>query len=345
MDSNDGATGQAVIATSPDGGQQALFTDLVGRKAELADIAGLLGSSRLVTVLGPGGVGKTRVALAAAAGAAAGYPDGAWIAELSGLRDPALLPNTLASVLGLAGQDTRSQLDMVLDYLRPRAMLLIFDTCEHIVDACARLATRILSAAPGVTILATSRQPLDAEGERTYQIPPLPVPDAYTDTGAGTAPAAGNGDAIELFELRAAAVAAGFAVSAANRAEVTRICRRLDGIPLAIELAAARLRTMALPDLARRLDQTFQILVSEGRGPMPRHETLRAAMEWSHRLCTPAERRLWARLSVFAGTFDSDAAQEVCAETELEREEVLAALIGLVDKSVVLRHPAGDSRY
>lgn len=324
-------------------GQSARFTDFVGRKAELADIARLLRSSRLVTVLGPGGVGKTRVALAAAADAVDKYPDGAWIVELSGLRDPALLPNTVASVLGLAGQDTRSQLDTVLDYLRPRAMLLIFDTCEHMIDACADLAARILRAAPAVTILATSRQPLDADGERTYQIPPLPVPD--TGESAGRGGRQGCGDAIELFTLRASAVLTGFEVTDGNWADVTRICRRLDGIPLAIELAAARLRTMELPDLARRLDQTFEILVNEGRGPMPRHETLRAAIEWSYLLCTAAERRLWARLSVFAGTFDIHAVEEVCAETELERDEVMAALVGLIDKSVVLRHPADDSRY
>lgn len=339
---------------SPEMGQQAPVTNLVGRKAELAEIGSLLETGRLVTVVGPGGVGKTRVALAAAADAVDRYADGVWIVELSGLRDPALLPSTVASVLGLAGQDARSQLDTVLDYLRPRAMLLIFDTCEHIVDACADLAAQILSAAPGVTILATSRQPLDADGERTYQVPPLPVPDAevpggpaapgqLADSVASGRP--GDGDAIELFALRAGAVASGFGVTDGNWADISRICRRLDGIPLAIELAAVALRTMELPDLARRLDQTFEILVSADRGPLARHETLRAAIEWSHHLCTPAERRLWARLSVFAGTFDIRAVEEVCAETELEHDEVVAALVGLVDKSVVLRHPADDSRY
>lgn len=332
-----------MVETSPNTGQPAPITDFVGRKAELASIGRLLEDARLVTVLGPGGVGKTRVALAAAAGAVGKYPDGVWIVELSGLRDPALLPNTVASVLGVTEQSTRSQLDTLLDYLRGRRMLLIFDTCEHIVDACADLAARILSAAPAVTILATSRQPLDTDGEHTYKVPPLPVPDPDDTAVRGSRP--GDGDAIELFALRAAAVVAGFGVTDGNWADVTRICRRLDGIPLAIELAAVRLRTMDLPDLAQRLDQTFMILTSDGSVPLPRHETLRAAIEWSHRLCTDAERRLWARLSVFAGTFDIDAVEEVCAETELERGEVVRALVGLVDKSVVLRHPADDSRY
>ena len=324
-------------AGSPSYGRRAAITDFVGRKSELAAIASLLERARLVTVAGPGGVGKTRVALLAAAEAVDNYPDGVWIAELSGLREPALLPNTVASVLGLPEQDARPQLDAVLDYLRARTMLLILDTCEHMVDACAEIAARILAAAPGVTILATSRQALDAYGEHTYTVPPLPVPD--------TEDVAFRDDAVELFALRAAAVVAGFGVTAENWADVTRICHRLDGIPLAIELAAAQLRTMPLPDLTRRLEQTFQVLTSAGRVTLARHETLHATIEWSHQLCSPAERRLWARLSVFAGTFDIDAAEEVCAETELERDDVVAALVSLVDKSVVLRDPADDSRY
>jgi predicted ATPase len=335
-----------VVNTSPDTEKHTGVTDLVGRKPELTAIAALLGQARLVTVTGPGGVGKTRVALAAAAEAVDEYPDGVWIVELSGLRDPELLPNTVASVLGLAEQDSRSQLDTVLDYLSDREMLLILDTCEHIVDACARLADEILRAAPGVTLLATSRQPLDASGEHTQAVPPLPVPaaddtfsrQAYTGDG-------GAGDAVELFALRAAAAVPGFTLTPANWPGVTHLCRRLDGIPLAIELAAVQLRAMHLDSLTRRLDQTFKILTGDSRVSLARHETLRAAIEWSHDLCSPAERRLWARLSVFAGAFDFDAILEVCATTELEREDVVVALVGLVDKSVVLRDPADEHRY
>lgn len=335
-----GGTIQAVVGTSPNAEQRAGITDFVGREPELAALADLLEAARLVTVTGPGGVGKTRVALAAAAAAVAWYPDGAWIVELSELRDPELLPDTVAHVLQLPGHDTRTQLDTLLDYLQDRRVLLILDTCEHLVDACAELTDEILRAAPGVTILATSRQPLNVLGEHVYTVAPLPVP---AEEAPPPGVPAGNGDAIELFALRAAAAVPGFEVTAANWADVIRLCRRLDGIPLAIELAAVRLRAMPLRDLARRLDQTFQVLTSDGRVALERHETLRTAIEWSHRLCSPSERRLWARLSVFAGTFDIRAIEEVCAETELERADVVAALVGLVDKSVVLRDD--DGRY
>jgi predicted ATPase len=320
------------------------FTDLVGRRAELTQLAAVLARSRLVTIVGPGGVGKTRVALATAAQAAAGYRDGPWIIELSGLRDPALLPNTVASVLGLPEQDARSALAALLEYLRERELLLILDTCEHVLDACASLAQAVLADAPGVTVLATSRQPLDMAGEYTFPVGPLPVPDtdapvpALADGADGGGDAsAGGGDAVELFALRAAAAVPDFAITAENVADVIRLCRRLDGIPLAIELAAMPLRTLTLAELVERLDHRFAVLSSGRPGALPRHQTLSTAIEWSYELCSPAERRLWARLSVFAGRFSLNAAEEVCAEVSLERPDVVNALVGLVDKSVVLR--------
>lgn len=306
------------------------FTDFVGRQDELARIASLLKLSRLVTVVGPGGVGKTRVTLVAAAQAVGGYPDGVWIVELSGLRDPKLLVNTVASVLGLPEQDARTKLEAVLEFLRDRRPLLILDTCEHVLDACAALITAIVDEAPDVQFLATSRQPLDMPGEHIFQIPPLPVPDSPDA-------AFGGGDAVELFALRAAAAMPGFAVTAANVGDAIRLCRRLDGIPLAIELAAVQLRSLPLDELTERLDHRFEVLTGARPGAIQRHETLRTAIEWSHELCSPAERRLWARLSVFAGSFSLSAAEEVCAEVELERSDVVDALIGLVDKSVVIR--------
>ena len=332
-------------------------TDLVGRRDELARLATVLAESRLVTIVGPGGVGKTRVALAAAAQAATSYRDGPWIVELSGLRDPELLPNTVASVLGLPEQDSRSALAALLEYLRDRELLLILDTCEHVLDACASLAQAVLADAPSVTVLATSRQQLDMAGEHIFPVGPLPVPEAGPPAPALAPPAglaapvtlagrvdgsAGGGDAVELFALRAAAAVPGFAITAANVADVIRLCRRLDGIPLAIELAAMPLRTLPLAELVERLDHRFALL-STGRpgalppGALPRHKTLRTAIEWSYELCSAAERRLWARLSVFAGRFSLSAAEEVCAEVSLERPDVVSALIGLVDKSVVLR--------
>jgi predicted ATPase len=312
------------------------YTDFVGRQDELAQIAAALAESRLVTIVGPGGVGKTRVSLVAAAQAAASYQDSPWIVELSNLRDPALLPNTVAGVLGLPEQDARSALDGVLEYLRDRRLLLILDTCEHLLDACAALTQAVLRDAPGVTVLATSRQPLDMPGEHTFPIGPLPVPEndclALADAGL-----AGGGDAVELFALRAATAVPDFAVTPDNVADVIRLCRRLDGIPLAIELAAVQLRALPLSELLDRLNHRFTVLTGGRPGALPRHRTLRMAIKWSHELCSPAERRLWARLSVFAGTFSLVAAQEVCAEVSLEQPDVVDALIGLVDKSVVLR--------
>ncbi len=306
------------------------YTDFVGRHEELARLGELLADSRLVTIAGPGGVGKTRIARSAAAQAAGRYPDGPWIVELSGLRDPALLANTVASVLGLPEQDPRSALQSVLEYLTDRRLLLILDTCEHLLDACAALISAVLRAAPGVTVATTTRQPLDMPDETVYPVGPLPVP----------------GDAVDLFALRAAAVVDGFTVTSRNAPDAVRLCRRLDGIPLAIELAAVRLRELPLPELVRRLDRRFAVLTGGGAqaqpGALPRHQTLRTAIEWSHELCSPAERRLWARLSVFAGTFSLAAAEEVCAEVALERSDVVSALVGLVDKSVVIRE---DERY
>ena len=293
----------------------------------------MLAESRLVTIVGPGGVGKTRVALVAAAQAAASYPDGPWIVELSNLSDPALLPNTVASVLGLPEQDARSALDALLEYLRDRRLLLILDTCEHLLDACAALAQAVMRDAPGVTVLATSRQPLDMPGEHTFPIGPLPVPDSDWPPLAG-ASLAGGGDAVELFALRAAV--ADFAITPDNIAEVIRLCRRLDGIPLALELAAVQLRALPLGELLDRLNHRFTVLTGSRPGALPRHQTLRTAIEWSHELCSAAERRLWARLSVFAGAFSLAAAEEVCAEVSLERPDVIDALVGLADKSVVL---------
>jgi predicted ATPase/DNA-binding CsgD family transcriptional regulator len=306
-------------------------TGFVGRGSELSWLATLLDGARLITVVGPGGVGKTRVALRAAARAADDFPDGVRLVELSGLRDPALLPNAVASCLGLVEQDDRPQLAAVLDHLRTRRLLLILDTCEHLVDACALLAEAVLRQTAAVTVLATSRQPLDVPGEHTFRLQPLPVPGLEEEATAAA------GDAVELFAQRALAAVPGFAVTAANRADVIRLCRRLDGIPLAIELAAVRLRALPLPELTDRLENRFHVLTGERRGTVSRHQTLHTAIEWSYSLCTPAERALWDRLSVFAGNFDVAAAEDVGACDMVPRDRVLQVLISLVDKSVVLR--------
>jgi non-specific serine/threonine protein kinase len=312
----------------------------VGRVAELGRARELLRESRLVTVTGPGGVGKTRLAVRVASEAAAGFRDGARLIELSGVRDPGLLTYTVAAELTLAElsnaeSDQGSEVDTLLGFIRDRELLLILDTCEHLVDACAGLADTILPAAPGVTILATSRQPLDASGEAVLQLLPLPVPDPGEES-------AGKADVVELFAQRAAAAVPGFTVTRENLADVITVCRRLDGIPLAIELATVRLRALPLHQMAERIDDRLRLLTGERRSGTPRHQTLRAAIEWSYSLCTPTEQLLWERLSVFAGGFDIVAAEAVCAGGELATEEILPTLISLVDKNVLVRERAPD---
>jgi len=245
------------------------------------------------------------------------------------ISDLDLVTSTVAAALGLPDTDDAAQGAAILGYVRGRRLLLVLDTCEHLVDGCAAFADTVLSAAPGVTLLATSRQPLDAQGEHAFPLPPLRAED----------------DAADLFAQRAAAVVPGFTVTPQNRADVVRLCQRLDGIPLAIELAAVRLRALPLGELAGQLESGIRMLTVSRRGTSPRHQTLRAAVEWSYQLCTPAERALWERLSVFAGTFDVGGAEQVCADDALPHAQVVHALVGLVDKSVVLRDSADPSRY
>jgi predicted ATPase/DNA-binding CsgD family transcriptional regulator len=315
--------------TPPPGELPAEVSGFVGRHAELTALSAQLRTARLVTVTGPGGVGKTRIALRAARLACGLFSDGVYLAELASLHDSELLPHTIAASLGLPKQDVRPPLETVLDYLHGRRVLLILDTCEHLVDACAEFASAVLRATPTVTVLATSRQPLDADGEHTRAIPPLPVPEP-------DAPDAGRGDAVELFAQRAAEAAPGFTLTSANLGDVIRLCRWLDGIPLAIELTAVRLRSVPLRELAGRLTDRATPFAGQRRGTLPQHQTMRNAIGWSYDLCTPAQRLLWARLSVFAGTFSITDAELVCAGDPLARADVVHALIDLVDRSVVL---------
>ena len=317
-------------------------TGFVGREAELARLVGLLERARLITVTGPGGVGKTRVALRAAAlavgtGAGAGgrygaqFVDGVCLVELAALREPERLPDLVADALGLPERPAGQQRDAVLAHLRDRRLLLILDTCEHLIDACAVFAEATIAEAPGVTLLATSREPLDVIGENSCPIPPLPIPSLDTTEGQD----APGGTAVDLFMQRAAAVVPGFTVTASDMRHVIRLCKRLDGIPLAIELVAVRLRALPLAELADRLDERRVLLTSGQRGG--RHKTLRDAIAWSYDLCTPVEQALWARLSVFAGPVSISAAEEVCADSALDRDQVMPTMIRLVDKSVLVR--------
>ncbi|MEV0582990.1 LuxR C-terminal-related transcriptional regulator [Nonomuraea sp. NPDC050310] len=306
-------------------------TSFVGRAADLDAVRDLLANARLVTLVGPGGVGKTRLAVRVARAVEAAFPDGVCLVELSSLEDPGLLATTVAAALDLPERPSVPAIELLAGHLRDRRFLLLLDTCEHLVDACAALAEVLLSNAPGLHVLATSRRPLDIPAEHTRAIAPLPVP----EPGAPWPPDPGG--ALSLFADRAAAAALGFTVTEDNREEVGALCRRLDGIPLAIELAVVRLRALPLEAILARLDDRFQLLTGGSKTVIPRHQTLETTIGWSHDLCSPAERLLWARLSVFAGEFDLDAAEKICAFGELSAEAVLTTLISLVDQSVVQR--------
>ncbi|MCW2929513.1 MAG: sle [Actinomycetia bacterium] len=315
----------APVQPQPHRGQlPAEVTGFVGREAELAQLMSLLAHARIVTVTGYGGVGKTRLALRAADRSAFRYPDGVVLLDLASVRDPALLLPALAAALGVDAD--AAQLPVVLSDLRRQRLLLIWDTCEHMIEPCARLAELVLRHAAGVTILVTSRQPLDVPGEYVISVPPLPVP--------GIAAGADSGTALELLAQRAASVVPGFTVTGRNRAAAIALCRRLDGIPLAIELAAIRMRALSLEVLTA--DVPARMLTGARRAGVARHQTVQQSMEWSRSLCTPVERTVWTRLSVFAGSFDLAAAEAVCGG-DFRTGQVTEAVIGLVDKSVLLR--------
>ncbi|MEU5884310.1 NB-ARC domain-containing protein [Spirillospora sp. NPDC047279] len=339
---------------------------LVGRGEELADLERLLcGRSRLVTVTGVAGVGKTRLALRAAVESAPRFADGAWWVALSPLTKAASLPYAIFEVLPLADQTTRSVIDVVADYLADRDVLLVLDTCEHLAEACAVTVQALLAAAPRLRILATSRRALNVAGERMLPLAPLPVSDTVPTSEAviavppavtrarapGEVGAPGNGDdAVALLAERAAVVVPGFTVTGDNRADLVRLCQRLDGLPLAIELAAARLATMSPAGLIARLEERFEVGDIEHEGTEadpPWHRALRTAIGWSHQLCTPAERLLWARVSVFAGSFGAGTAGQVCADGLLPADQILDLLDALAGKSIltVVAMPGGARRF
>ncbi|MGW3044959.1 ATP-binding protein [Kitasatospora sp. NPDC001159] len=306
-------------------------TGFVGRQRELVRLAGLLTGARLVTVTGPGGVGKSRLALRAAARAAGAFPDGAWLVDVAPVQDPLLLGHAVLEALRLTDGTARPPLDVLGEQLAGRRLLLVLDGCEHLVEACAELTDALLRALPGLRVLATSRSALRASGEHLLTLAPLPV-GPPPNGPAGVLP-----DAVQLFADRARAVLPSFEVTETNAEAVSLLCRRLDGIPLAVELAAGRLRALSMEQITARLDDRFRLLTGGCRTALPRHQTLRTTIGWSHELCTVQERLLWARLSVFAGSFDLEATEYVCAGDGIEPEDVLDLLDELVAKSVVLR--------
>ncbi|MFE0312643.1 ATP-binding protein [Amycolatopsis sp. NPDC058986] len=316
------------------------MTTYVGRQAELAEAARLIETASLVTLTGPGGVGKTRLAQRVAEGARGSFRDGVVFVGLAELGEPQLLVNMVADRLGLGDRSSGPPIDLVVDQLRDRRLLLVLDNCEHLVEACGRLADTLVRSCPDVVVLATSRQSLGVEGERVLPVPPLAVPPA------GEPAESARYDALQLFVDRATAVVPSFAVTPDNAEDLARLCRALDGLPLAIELAAVRLRSLSVRQLAERLDHRFTLLTRGYKGGPSRHETLRALIDWSHELCTERERQFWSRASVFSGSFDLDAAEEVCSGDGLDRAAVLDVIDGLIDKSLLLREEEqGVARY
>jgi non-specific serine/threonine protein kinase len=325
------------------GNLPAELTSFVGRRDEVAEVKRLLAGFRLVTLTGVGGVGKTRLALRAAAGLARAFPGGVWLVRLDQLREEALVAQAIAGVLGLQDRAGYSPAASLADYLAGRQLLLVLDNCEHLVDAAAKLADLLLRAAAGLRVLATSREALTINGETVLAVPPLPVP----ETGRRlTAAELGVFPAVRLFAERAAQVVPGFAVTEANVAAVAGICRRLEGLPLAIELAAAQIRVLSAEQIEARLGDRLGLMTRGGRTRPARQQTLRASIEWSYELCSQAERLLWARCSVFAGGFELDAAEGICADHRLAVEEVLELVAALAGKSILTaEHSEGVARY
>ncbi|MFG2891505.1 ATP-binding protein [Streptomyces sp. NPDC048248] len=292
----------------------------VGRDDELAVLAQRLDAARLVTLTGLGGIGKTRLAIHGAAILQDRFCDGAWLVELSAVRDPGVLEHAFVEALAVADHSGRPPRTALLDHLADRELLLVVDGYEHLVDGCAELVAALLRRAPGLRVLAAGRRPLGVAGEENLPVRPM-----------------SRADAVGLFADRAACVVTGFAVRPSNEAAVTELCRRLDGIPLALELAAGRLGALSVEQVLHRLDDRFRLLTGTTRGGPPRHQALRTAIGWSHELCTADERLLWARLSVFAGQFDLEAAEYICSGPELPTEELLDVLGELVAQSVLVR--------
>jgi predicted ATPase/class 3 adenylate cyclase/DNA-binding CsgD family transcriptional regulator len=308
----------------------AQFTSFVGREAEMNDVRQILADNRLVTLTGAGGVGKTRLAVQVAADIAGGFGGGAWLVDLAPITDPDLVPVAVIRALGLPDQPGRSAMDTLVRFVGDRRMLLVLDNCEHLLDACAALVVALLGGCPAVTLVATSREPIGVAGEVSWRVPSLSLAD----------------EAIELFTDRARRVRPDFRLSDDNTPTAAEICRRLDGMPLAIELAAARVRVLSLTEIRDGLHDRFRLLTGGARTAVRRQQTLRASVDWSHALLTEPERVLFARLAVFMGGFDLEAAEAVAGGGDVERYQVLDLLTLLVDKSlVVAESTSGRTRY
>ncbi|WP_213574197.1 protein kinase [Rhodococcus sp. USK13] len=330
------APSRAAVTSGRTSGVPLELTSFVGRRTELAEVKNALTTSRLVTLTGIGGVGKTRLAVRVASTVHRDFPDGVSLVELGELRDQSLLAGVLAAMLGLHDRSGRPLPEVLVEFLAPRTLLLVLDNCEQMVDGVARLAESLLRACPRLRILATSREQLGIGGETVVPIPPLPVPDPdHLPKGLP------RNDAVTLFAERGAAAAPGFELTENNKVAMARICQRLDGLPLPIELAAARLRAMSPEQILARLTDRYALLTRGSRDAPSRQQTLRMCVDWSYDLCTPAEQQVWAQLSVFAGSFDLDAAEHVC-DADLASDDLLDTVTFLVEKSILAREASGE---
>jgi predicted ATPase/class 3 adenylate cyclase/Tfp pilus assembly protein PilF len=316
------------------------LTSFIGRQREVNDLKDHLRQSRLLTLTGPGGTGKTRLALQAAAEVLDGFPDGAWLVELAPVTDPESVPAAVAAALNVREQPGIAPLAVLKHYLSGRNLLLVLDNCEHLLDASAQLVDALLHAAPQLRVLATSREALGISGELAYPVAALPLP----GPAASTAASVSDCDAVRLFVDRAAAAQPSFALSDDNASAVVQIATRLDGLPLALELAASRSRGMTIDQIASKLDDRFHLLTGGSRTALPRQRTLEATIDWSYHLISQEERSLLGRLTVFLGTWTLEAAQHVAAFGGLRPEQVLSLLAGLVEKSLVVLD-LSSSRY
>jgi non-specific serine/threonine protein kinase len=307
------------------------LTRFIGREREIAEVRPLVSSDRLVTLTGAGGAGKTRLALEVVDSLVGSFQHGVWLIELATLTDPDLIPNLVASTLGLRADASKAMTDVLLEYLRPRQALLVLDNCEHVIDASATLASQILRVCPRVHILGTSREALGVTGERAWRVPSLALPPMKSSDASGSSSA--SSDAVRFFVDRAQAVAPHFAPTPETIPVVAHICYRLDGIPLALELAAARMKVLSVEQISSRLDDRFHLLTGGSRTAVPRQQTLRATIDWSYDLLSEPERRLLRRLSVFAGGCSLEAVEQICGASD--DADPIETLSRLVDKSLV----------
>jgi predicted ATPase/DNA-binding CsgD family transcriptional regulator len=310
-------------------------TSFIGRRSEFAELRKKLTAARLVSLVGPGGVGKTRFAIRAGTDLARGFPDGAWLVQLAELEDSTLVSNAVLAALDLRDQAATEPLALLLSYLRDKELLLVVDNCEHVLGAAAQLVTDVIQAAPGVRVIATSREPLSVPGEHVIPLPPLELPHAAQPLGQLR-----QNEAVRLFTERAVAASGKFELTLSNQAAVVDLCRRLDGLPLAIELAAVRTRVLTAEQILERLTDSFGLLRGGSHAAIPRHQTLRTTIEWSHELLAANERELLRRLCVFAGRFTLEDVEAVCTSDAMPATHGLDLLSSLVDKSLVMKEDA-----